>query len=98
MNTHNALCLKKIPDAEAIVTRLLVYPNPVTAGQFNLYFDLAQQTPITVRIFNLMGVQKYEQKLTTYGTGQQEQIIPFTAPAGNYILNLYYAAMCYELF
>jgi uncharacterized protein len=79
-------------DAQHIVSQLLVYPNPVTTGQFNLYFDLAQQTPITVKIYDLMGLQHYEQQLTTTGTGQQEQAINFNAPAGNYVLNLYYGS------
>jgi hypothetical protein len=77
-------------DSEKIVTRLVVYPNPVTANQFNLYFDLAQQTPISVKIYDMMGLLKHEQQLTTIGTGQQNQIINFNAPTGNYILNLYY--------
>lgn len=79
-------------DAEHTVSQLLVYPNPVTTGQFNLYFDLAEQTPIRVKIYDLMGVQHYEQQLTTTGTGQQEQAINFTAPRGNYVLNLYYGS------
>jgi uncharacterized protein len=82
----------QLEDAQHIVSQLLVYPNPITTGQFNLYFDLAQQTPITVKIYDLMGVQYHEQQLTTTGTGQQEQAINFTAPAGNYVLNLYYGS------
>ena len=80
------------PNPDAIVTHLVVYPNPVTQGRFNLYFDLAEQTPITIKIFDLMGMLKHEQQLTTASVGQQEQSIGFTAPAGNYILNLYYGS------
>ena len=73
-----------------IVSKLLVYPNPVTTNSFRLSFDLKEQTPITLKIYDLMGMPKYQQKLTTTGTGTQEQIIDFNAKAGNYILNLFY--------
>lgn len=74
----------------AIVSKLVVYPNPIPADSFKLSFDLAEQTPISIKIYDLMGLLKYQQNLTTTGTGLQEQMIDFTAPTGNYILNLYY--------
>ena len=76
--------------SEAIVSKLLVYPNPVTTNSFKLSFDLAAQTPITIKIYDLSGLLKHKQKITTNGTGLQEQISDFNAPTGNYILNLYY--------
>lgn len=79
-----------IDPTQAIVSKMVVYPNPVTADSFKLSFDLKEQTPISIKIYDLTGLLKHEQQLTTQGTGLQEQTIPFTAPTGNYILNLYY--------
>ncbi|TDD98571.1 T9SS type A sorting domain-containing protein [Flavobacterium cellulosilyticum] len=75
---------------QAIVSQLVVYPNPVTSTSFKLSFELAAQTDISIGIYDFTGFLVSTQKLTTTSTGPQEQIIPFTAPAGNYILNLYY--------
>lgn len=75
---------------QAIVSQLVVYPNPVTSTSFKLSFELADQTDVSISIYDFTGFLVGTQKLTTTGTGTQEQIIPFTAPAGNYILNLYY--------
>jgi uncharacterized protein len=81
---------QSLDPSAAIVSKLVVYPNPVTTNSFTLSFDLKEQTPITLKIYDLMGMPKHQQKLTTTGTGQQEQIIDFNAAAGNYILNLFY--------
>ncbi|AWG22286.1 hypothetical protein FFWV33_12535 [Flavobacterium faecale] len=76
--------------ANTIVSHLVVYPNPVTSNSFKLSYELTIPTEISIRIYDFMGLLKSTQKLTTTGTGLQEQIIPFNASAGNYILNLYY--------
>ncbi|MFH6991772.1 T9SS type A sorting domain-containing protein [Flavobacterium sp. FlaQc-48] len=75
---------------QAVVSHMVVYPNPVTAESFNLSFKLKEQTPIKVRIYDLNGILRFEQQLSTDNTELQEQTIPFSAPSGNYILNLYY--------
>ena len=75
---------------QAIVSKMVVYPNPVTSNSFKLSFDLAAQTPITIKIYDMVGLLKHQQNLSITGTGLQEQIIDFAAPAGNYILNLFY--------
>ena len=75
---------------QAIVSKMVVYPNPVTANSFKLNFDLKEQTPVNIKIYDMMGVLKHQQQLSTQGTGLQEQIIGFNANTGNYILNLYY--------
>ncbi|WP_418262575.1 T9SS type A sorting domain-containing protein [Flavobacterium faecale] len=75
---------------EILVSKLVIYPNPVPTNSFKLSFDLAEQTPINIKIYDMMGLIKHQQNLTTTGTGLQEQNIDFNAPAGNYILNLYY--------
>lgn len=79
-----------IDPTPAIVSKMLVYPNPVTADSFKLSFDLKEQTPISIKIYDLSGNLKHEQQLTTSGIGLQEQIIGFIAAANNYILNLHY--------
>jgi TPR repeat protein len=79
-----------IDPTQAIVSKMVVYPNPVTADSFKLSFDLKEQTPISIKIYDLTGLLKHEQNLNTSGTGLQEQMIPFIATTGNYILNLYY--------
>ena len=76
--------------AEILVSKLVVYPNPIPANSFKLSFDLAEQTPITIKIYDMFGQLKHQQNLTTTGTGLQEQNIAFNAPSGHYILNLYY--------
>jgi uncharacterized protein len=68
----------------------VVFPNPIVSDSFKLSFELAAQTPIAIKIYDLMGLLKHQQNLITSGTGQQEQSINFNAPKGNYILNLYY--------
>ena len=75
---------------QALVTKMVIYPNPVTANSFKLSFDLATQTPISIKIYDMMGLLKHQQQLTTQGTGLQEQMIDFNATTGNYILNLFY--------
>ena len=75
---------------QAIVSKMVVYPNPVTVDSFKLSFDLKEQTPISIKIYDLTGLLQHQQSLNTSGTGLQEQIIDFTATTGNYILNLYY--------
>ena len=75
---------------QAIVSQLVVYPNPVTSTSFKLSFELATPTDISISIYDFTGFLVSTQKLTTSGTGLQEQTIPFVAPTGNYILNLYY--------
>jgi hypothetical protein len=79
-----------IDPTQAIVSKMVVYPNPVTTESFKLSFDLKEQTPISIKIYDLTGLLKHEQNLNTSGTGLQEQMIPFIATTGNYILNLYY--------
>ena len=79
-----------IDPTQAIVSKLVVFPNPVTNNSFKLSFELAAQTPINIKIYDLMGLLKHQQNLITSGTGQQEQSIHFNAQSGNYILNLYY--------
>jgi uncharacterized protein len=74
----------------AIVSKMLVYPNPIPSRSFELSFDLKEQTPIAINIYDMTGLLKHEQNLSTTSTGLQEQMIDFNAPAGNYILNLYY--------
>ncbi|MEL1242235.1 T9SS type A sorting domain-containing protein [Flavobacterium flavipallidum] len=69
---------------------MVVYPNPVAGNSFKLNFELKEQTPVSMRIYDLNGILKSQQQLITSGIGMQEQIIPFSAPSGNYILNLYY--------
>jgi uncharacterized protein len=74
----------------AVVSKMVVYPNPIPSNSFKLSFDLKEQTPIVIKIYDLTGLLKHEQNLSTTGTGIQEQMIDFNAPTGNYILNLYY--------
>ncbi|MBP6411574.1 MAG: SEL1-like repeat protein [Pseudarcicella sp.] len=74
----------------AIVSKVVIYPNPVASESFKLSFDLKEQTPIAIKIYDFSGNLKYEQNLNTSGIGLQEQMIPFRALKGNYILNLYY--------
>jgi len=78
------------PAANEIVSQLVVYPNPVTSTSFKLSFELAEQTDISIRIYDFTGFLVAKQKLTTTTLGLQEQNIAFDAPLGNYILNLYY--------
>ena len=75
---------------QAIVTKMVVYPNPIPSSSFKLSFELQEQTPIAIKIYDLTGLLQHEQNLSTHGTGLQEQMIDFNAPTGNYILNLYY--------
>ena len=82
--------VQTIDPTQALVSKLVVYPNPIPADHFKLSFELAAQTPIAIKIYDLMGLLKHQQNLITSGTGQQEQSINFNAPKGNYILNLYY--------
>ncbi len=74
----------------ALVSKLTVFPNPVTAQNFKLSFELKEQTPIKIGIYDFTGLLVHQENITTHGLGLQEQIIPFTAQPGNYILNLYY--------
>ncbi len=74
----------------AIVSKMEVFPNPVTSNSFKLSFQLLEQTPIAIKIYDLSGMLKHQQNLYTTGTGLQEQMINFNANSGNYILNLYY--------
>ena len=76
--------------AEILVSQLVVYPNPIPTNSFKLSFDLAEQTNITIKIYDMFGQLKHQQNLNTNGTGPQEQNIEFNASPGNYILNLYY--------
>ena len=76
--------------AEILVSQLVVYPNPIPTNSFKLSFDLVEQTPISIKIYDMYGLLKHQQNLNTNGTGMQEQMIDFSAPAGHYILNLYY--------
>jgi TPR repeat protein len=73
-----------------VVSQLVVYPNPVTSSSFQLSFELATPTDISISVYDFTGFLVRTQKLTTSGTGLQEQTIPFVAPTGNYILNLCY--------
>lgn len=75
---------------QALVSKMVVYPNPVKEDNFKLSFDLAAKTPIYIKIYDLSGLLKYQQHLSITNTGLQQQIIPFAVPKGNYILNLYY--------
>lgn len=75
---------------EVLVSNMVVYPNPVKTSSFKLSFDLAAQTSLEIKIYDMTGLLKHQQNLITAGTGLQEQIIHFAAPAGNYILNLFY--------
>jgi TPR repeat protein len=79
-----------VPAEEAVVSHMVVYPNPITAESFKLSFKLKEQTPINIRIYDLNGLLKFQQQLSIDSSELQEQTIPFSAPAGNYILNLYY--------
>ena len=79
-----------INPTQAIVSKMVVFPNPIPSNSFKLSFDLQEQTPIAIKIYDLSGLLKHEQNLATNGTGLQEQMIDFKAPTGNYILNLYY--------
>jgi uncharacterized protein len=79
-----------IDSTQAIVSKMVVYPNPIPSNNFKLSFELKEQTPIAIKIYDMTGLLKHEQNLSTTSTGLQEQMIDFNAPAGNYILNLYY--------
>lgn len=79
-----------IDTTQAIVTKMVVYPNPIPSNIFKLSFDLQEQTPIAIKIYDMTGLLKHQQNLSTTSTGLQEQMIDFNAPTGNYILNLYY--------
>jgi uncharacterized protein len=77
-------------DATAAVSNLTIFPNPVTTQDFKLSFELKEQTPISVAVYDFSGLLISKENITTTGIGLQEQNIPFTAQPGNYILNLYY--------
>ncbi|MFW0739913.1 T9SS type A sorting domain-containing protein [Flavobacterium sp. T12S277] len=77
---------------QQILSQLIVYPNPVTSDSFNLSFELAEYTDISVDIYSFTGFLVNQQKLKTSDSGHQELAIPFNAPPGNYILNLKYGA------
>jgi len=61
--------VQTIDPTQALVSKLVVYPNPIPADHFKLSFELAAQTPIAIKIYDLMGLLKHQQNLITSGTG-----------------------------
>jgi hypothetical protein len=43
-----------INTTQAIVSKMVVYPNPIPSNSFKLSFDLKEQTPIAIKIYDPM--------------------------------------------
>ncbi|NRS87714.1 TPR repeat protein [Flavobacterium sp. 7E] len=74
----------------ANVSKVVVYPNPITSNSFQLSYELTTPTEIIISIYDFNGLLKSSQKVSRTSSGIQEHLIPMNLPAGYYILNLNY--------
>ena len=65
-----------------------VYPNPTTNGYVSVEFDNVARANVTVRIYNMIGNEIYNEKVSSADVSYKQTIYLGDLPKGVYVLEV----------